>query len=264
VLTLYHLFVSHFSEKARWALDYKGLPYRSRLLVPGAHLLTAKRVAGSSTVPILVDSENKVVVKDSTDILHYLDRMCSSPPLFPHDADDAARVAEIENFCDEHCAPNVGSYLYFYITQYPQVLGRLFQQGLGPAERLLVRLSLPLVRRGIQRRRALTPDNTSRRRADLLAALDQVERWISAAEGPFLVGDQFSAADLTVAALLGPAVRPAGSPWDPANLDEMPMPIGYPPEEVTEFFREIGARPVADWVREMWTNHRRPDRAPAQ
>ena len=263
MLTLYHLFVSHFSEKARWALDYKGLPYRSRTLVPGAHILTARRVAGTSTVPVLSDSETKVVVSDSTDILHYLDRMRPDPPLFPYDAEDAARVAEIENFCDEHCAPNVSRFLYFYATQYPQVLGHLFQQGLGPAQRLLVRLSLPLVRREMQRRRALTPDNTSRRRTDLLAALDQVEEWISAARSSFLVGDRFSAADLAVAALLGPAIRPAGSPWDPAKLDEMSMPEGYPPEELTVFLREIGSRPVADWVREMWALHRRRGAASA-
>ncbi len=192
MLTLYHLYVSHFSEKVRWALDYKGLPYRSRLLVPGAHILTVKRVAGTSTVPVLVDSDTNVVVKDSTDILHYLDRIRPDPPLFPHDAEHAVRAAEIEDFCDEHCAPNVSRYLYFHITQHPEVLRHVFQQGLGPAGRLLVRLSVPLVQRGMRRRRTLTADNTVRRRAELLTALDQLEEWISTVTGPFLVGDHFT------------------------------------------------------------------------
>ncbi len=259
MLTLYHLYVSHFSEKVRWALDYKGLSYRSRLLVPGAHILTVKRVAGTSTVPVLVDSETDVVVRDSTDILHYLDRICPDPALFPYDAEDAARAAEIESFCDEHCAPNVARYLYFYVTQYPELLGQLFQRGLGPGRRLLVRLLLPLVRRGMQRRSALTLDNTIRRRAELFAALDQIELWISAAGGSFLVGDHFGAADLAAAAVLGPAVRPAGSPWDPERFENMSIPAGYPPEEVAEFLRVVGSRPAGEWVREMWARHRRQE-----
>ena len=259
MLTLYHLYVSHFSEKVRWALDYKGLPYRSRLLVPGAHLLTVKRVAGTSTVPVLVDSDTKVVIKDSTDILHYLDRIRPDPSLFPHDAEQAVRAAEIEDFCDQQCAPNIARYLYFHLTQYPTALRTVFQRGLGPAGRLLVRLSLPLVQRGLQRRRALTAENTVRRRADFLAALDQLEEWISIADGPFLVGGQFTAADLTAAALLGPAVRPAGSPWDPMELEDVLMPTGYPPDDVARFLQEVGSRPAAAWVREMWARYRRPD-----
>jgi len=34
---LYDFAFSHYSEKARWALDFKGVPYTSHHLVPGFH-----------------------------------------------------------------------------------------------------------------------------------------------------------------------------------------------------------------------------------
>ena len=34
---LYHLKVSHYNEKARWALDYKGVPHVRRAAIPGRH-----------------------------------------------------------------------------------------------------------------------------------------------------------------------------------------------------------------------------------
>ena len=35
---LYHIEVSHYNEKARWALDYKGVPHRRKAPMPIAHM----------------------------------------------------------------------------------------------------------------------------------------------------------------------------------------------------------------------------------
>src|SRR5881409_1206892 len=51
---LWHIKVSNFNEKARWALDYKGIRHIRRNPLPGAHMLVAlvltRRVA---TFPVL-------------------------------------------------------------------------------------------------------------------------------------------------------------------------------------------------------------------
>lgn len=49
---LYDFRSSHFSEKARWALDFKGIPYTPRHLLPGFHMRTARKLAPRSCVPI--------------------------------------------------------------------------------------------------------------------------------------------------------------------------------------------------------------------
>ena len=53
---LWHLPISHFSEKVRWAFDWKRVPHRRRLMPPGLHplgglVLSRGRVY---TMPILL------------------------------------------------------------------------------------------------------------------------------------------------------------------------------------------------------------------
>src|SRR6187397_1382247 len=60
--TLYQFEFSHFCEKARWALDYKGLAHERRNLLPGLHARVARKLASNSSLPILVD--NGAVVQD--------------------------------------------------------------------------------------------------------------------------------------------------------------------------------------------------------
>ena len=43
-VVLWHIEISHYNEKARWALDYKGIPYELRTPMPGTHRLAALRL----------------------------------------------------------------------------------------------------------------------------------------------------------------------------------------------------------------------------
>ena len=47
---LYTFTISHFAEKARWSLDYKGIHYQEKRLVPGSHVPIIKRIAPSTTL----------------------------------------------------------------------------------------------------------------------------------------------------------------------------------------------------------------------
>ncbi|MGH8177498.1 MAG: glutathione S-transferase N-terminal domain-containing protein [Steroidobacter sp.] len=69
---LYVFRFSHFSEKVRWALDFKGIPYTPRHLLPGFHMRTARNLAPRSGVPIL--KVDDVVIQDSTEIINFLER----------------------------------------------------------------------------------------------------------------------------------------------------------------------------------------------
>ncbi len=52
MLRLYTFNVSHFSEKARWALDYEGISYEERVLLPGPHQFLTRRIAPRTHVPV--------------------------------------------------------------------------------------------------------------------------------------------------------------------------------------------------------------------
>ena len=78
---LYQFALSHYCEKARWALDIKGVPYQLINLIPGPHLFTTKKLAKQSSVPIL--SHQGKIIQDSTNIIDYLDEKFPSKPLNP-------------------------------------------------------------------------------------------------------------------------------------------------------------------------------------
>ena len=50
-----HMFpASHYNEKARWALDWKGLPHRRVPYLPGPHAPQIQRLTGQTATPVLV------------------------------------------------------------------------------------------------------------------------------------------------------------------------------------------------------------------
>jgi glutathione S-transferase len=82
-------------------------------------------------------------------------------------------------------------------------------------------------------------------------ALDFVARESSGSG--HLVGGQFTVADLTAAALLGPAVMPSGTTMD------LPEPR---PAPVRAWLARWHGHPGASWVRAQYRGHRRLPPAP--
>ena len=63
---LWHIPLSHFNEKVRWALDFKSIPHR-RERVGADYLFKAWRATGHGTLPILfLDGQP---IRDSTAII---------------------------------------------------------------------------------------------------------------------------------------------------------------------------------------------------
>src|SRR3954470_12054923 len=103
---LWHLPISHFSEKVRWALDWKRIPHRRRVMPPGLHpfgalLMTRGRVI---TMPVVVMDGRTFA--DSTDIIAALEERSPERPLYPSDPAERERALALEDWFDE----NVGSY----------------------------------------------------------------------------------------------------------------------------------------------------------
>ena len=92
MLRLLTIPISHYCEKARWALDLAGIEYREERHVQGIHQIAARRAGGGNTVPVLVTSGG--VLGDSSDILAWVDeRLPPDMRLFAGDR------SEIEALC---------------------------------------------------------------------------------------------------------------------------------------------------------------------
>lgn len=92
------LIYSPWSEKARWALDARAVPYRFRPYLPllgePALRLKLRRWRGRVTVPVLTDDGGRVFA-DSLDIARWGDGHGDAPALLP-----AGREREIQRWVD--------------------------------------------------------------------------------------------------------------------------------------------------------------------
>ena len=79
--TLWHIPVSHYNEKVRWALEFKGVDHERKAPPPPAHIPAAMWLTrgGSSTFPVL-DLDGRRI-GDSTAIIAALERSYPDPPL---------------------------------------------------------------------------------------------------------------------------------------------------------------------------------------
>src|SRR5215472_6888265 len=99
---LWHIPLSHYNEKVRWALDYKRIPHRRRVLGPD-YLIRAWRATGQGKLPILwLDGR---AIADSTRIIAALEERYPDPSLYPSDAGSRARALGLEDDLDDTLGP---------------------------------------------------------------------------------------------------------------------------------------------------------------
>ena len=104
--------ISHYCEKARWALDRAGVAYREERHVQIVHRVASRRAGGGGTVPVLVAPEG--VFAQSADILAYADRHRSRARLYPG-AGLRAEVVALERGFDADLGPEGRRWMYFHI-----------------------------------------------------------------------------------------------------------------------------------------------------
>src|SRR5207237_8159441 len=63
--------ISHYCEKARWALERAGIAYREERHVQLIHRVAVRRAGGGNTVPVLVTADGAIA--DSREILAWVD-----------------------------------------------------------------------------------------------------------------------------------------------------------------------------------------------
>src|SRR5256714_5971726 len=114
LLRLVTIPISHFCEKARWALDRAGLPYREERHVQGIHRIAARRAGGGTTVPVLVTPEG--ALGESEDILAWVDE--HTPPehrLFPSEPSERAEVERLCRRLDDQLGPSGRRLMYIHV-----------------------------------------------------------------------------------------------------------------------------------------------------
>ena len=231
---------SNFNEKARWALDHKGVSHVRRSLLP--NMPRALMFSLRGTLPVLdLDGERFV---DSTRIIDALERRYPDPPLYPADPAERARALELEDFFDENAGHELRRALFYEQRDNPDYVSALLTTGRGPTTRRVYRrlITMPGALTYAKRRYRFYAEDAERSRAKITHALDRIvaER----GKDGYLVGGQFSVADLTAASLLYPLAWPAELQYD------------YPDPPDSEVMRSLAEHPGVAWIAETYRRHR--------
>ncbi len=117
MLELYQFELSHYVEKVRLILDYKGLAYRKIEVTPGIGQLDLIRMTGQRQVPVLKDGSE--VIADSTAIAEYLEKQYPDKPIIPTDPKLRGLCLLMEQWADESIGINARKCLISAMGQDP-------------------------------------------------------------------------------------------------------------------------------------------------
>jgi glutathione S-transferase len=210
--------ISHYGERARWALDHAEIDYREEhhlQLFSWPHALLR---GGRHTMPVLVLGGR--ALDDSALVVRWASDRARAP-LYP--GDTKAR-REVERFEDDLSTGygvdgRLVAYDWFF-RSFEMCLP--YNQGRAPAIEAWVLRSLgPMVQSVGKRRLGLTAEAVTKGIDSVNRTLDAIGERLSDGRR-YLFGDTFTAADLTFAALSSPSLLPPQYPVPLPQPDQIP------------------------------------------
>ena len=146
-VVLWHIELSHYNEKARWALDYKSIEHELRVPMPGLHGARALMLTRGKHRRLPVMELEGRRIGDSTAIIAALEAYQPEPALYPADPAEKARALELEDFFDEELAPQMRRLVWHHtLPDTDAVVESLFARPGAGLERASLRATAPAVR----------------------------------------------------------------------------------------------------------------------
>ncbi len=245
---LWQIDISHYAEKARWALDYKEVEHVRRSLLPGSHIPIALFLTRGAqpTVPVLqLDGR---AIGDSTAIVAALDAKYLDRPLYPSKPDERERALALEDWFDENLGPHTRLLPFYELIQEPALFAEVAAESVpGPLGKVKPAVGAYARAYTSLRWGANSDEDARRAREAIVAAFDKLEAELEQGDGEFLVGENLSVADVTAASLFYPIVVPPEGPLSP----DLPRPAG-----LESFRQSLSNRPGWRWVEETFQRHR--------
>ncbi len=234
---------SHYCEKARWALDLAEVDYREEKHPPGLHYPYIWRHFAGPTVPVLVTDEG--VLQESSAIVEWANRK-GDLDLYP--GEHAEEVRRLEAWFGTELAVPARQLVYHYGLPNPKAVMQLATAGASRLDAWLIRNTFWAARRFIPLRVGGTSTRDAiRAKARVRALFDEVGAVLG--DRRYLVGERFTAADLSFAALGAATICPEryGVPLlHPRDIDP-----GF-----AEWCAECAARPAGQLITTLYEQHR--------
>jgi glutathione S-transferase len=213
--------ISHYCEKARWALDRAAVAYEERRHLPALHRVAVRRAGGTSTVPVLICTGGEVVA-ESADIIAWADaRAVVDARMIPADPELAREAQALAEDYDERLGPATRLWVYHELFDYPKLVFGSMTAGVPAWERHTFRYGSKAVAFAVAKALKVTDENAVAAERTFRAIFADVDDRL--ADGRrYLVGDAFSIADLTFAALAAPLIAPPEYAVRLPTIDQLP------------------------------------------
>jgi glutathione S-transferase len=181
------------------------VPYREERHLQGLHVLAARRAGGGRTVPVLVTQAGDVLA-ESAAIVRWADASLYDDP----------GAAAFEARLDAGLGPDGRLWMYHHTLPVVRGLAPWALAGVPRRERAAFAVGGRLVEPALRRYLGVTAEAAAAALERVDAVFDEIAARL---RGPFLLGERFSAADLTFAALAAAVLVPAeyGSPLPPVE-----------------------------------------------
>lgn len=250
MLKLYTFNLSHFAEKARWALDYEGIPYAEKVLLPGPHQLVTRRITGRTSVPVL--EHDGRFVQGSSAIIDYVADHLGGTRLTSVDTAARVKALELEKTLDHAFGRGVQQVLYSALLKDRSTVIDLWSSG-GPFwARGFYAVAFPAIASAVKRMYKTTDvEGVAKAKQRFATTFDDLDSVLL--KQRYLGGDGPNRADITLAALLAPVCR---VPEHRVNWPPMPS-------ELADFEASLRDRPTWNHVLRMYRDHRKPTLHPA-
>ena len=246
MIKLYQFPHSHFSEKARWGLTYKGVPFEIVNLPRGPHAKMFEKMGlAGSTVPVIEDGET--LLQGSAAILSYLDQAYPDPPLNVADKQVASEIMAFEADMDQAIGHHGRRYIYSIFLEHPALIKDLFMRGAGPIKRAAFPLLYPKIKKLIVDKLQITDSATAESEQILTTAFERLNARL--ADREYLFGDTLTRADITAAALTSLFT------WPPEHEFDFPDERALP-QEVKDFRAGLADQRFYHWGQELYRTHR--------
>jgi glutathione S-transferase len=241
---LYVFAISHYCEKARWALEYLGIEHEINYLTPGLH---AERMtslgAGGTSLPVLVN--NGELVQGSSDIISWAESAPNNGRTLNYDSSPV--TTDIISRIDDVIGVHVRRMYYSEaLVEHPETVMPIFANYLGEEEAALLSEIWELVVVAMIQKMDLGTDQGRESRNIVMQQLDWFDKRLGDGRD-YLLGDTFTRVDMSAASILAPLAITSDHPTY-ANLQV--------PPRVAQDVIDWQSRPVSQFVARMYRRHR--------
>lgn len=243
-IKLFEFPMSHYCEKVRWALEYKQLPYERKLLLPVLHMPVMLALTRQTQVPVIECNGDRIA--NSPAILAFLEEQFpDTERLYPQSEDEQKQALELCAMFDKEIGPHVRRIAYYFALSDKAFMQELLSLEQPFVNRKVLAASMPVITRLMRKGMGVNEDGYQKSLARLNTLLTKLDAMIK--PSGYLVGDHFTIADLTAAALLAPIVQPQNSFYA--------LPT-QSPDAFKAFNESYRQRPFFAWVEEIYRKHR--------